>query len=79
MQERNISIEDIKNAIVFGKIIEYYYEDYPFPSCLILGNSINKISLHIVCGVNNEYVYMVTAYYPNERLWKSNVERRRGK
>lgn len=46
----NISISDVKHRINNGKIIEYYYNDYPFPSCLILGNTINNEAIHIVCA-----------------------------
>ena len=37
LNQRNISIIDVKNAINTGRIIEYYYDDYPYPSCLIYG------------------------------------------
>ena len=33
--QRNISREDIKNAIMNGKIIEEYENDYPYISCLV--------------------------------------------
>lgn len=46
LDKRDILIKDVKYAIFNGKIIEYYYEDYPFPSCLILGYNINITSLH---------------------------------
>ena len=36
LNQRNILIADVKTAINNGKIIEYYYDDYPYPSCLIL-------------------------------------------
>ena len=29
LKQRNISILDVKNAIQNGRIIEYYYDDYP--------------------------------------------------
>lgn len=29
LNQRNISILDVKNAIQNGRIIEYYYDDYP--------------------------------------------------
>ena len=37
INQRNILLSDVKIAINNGKIIEYYYEDYPYPSCLIIG------------------------------------------
>ena len=77
INQRNISVFDIKEAIKNGRIIEYYYDDYPYPSCLILGYDKNNKAIHIVCGLSNDLVYMITAYYPNENEWESNMEKRR--
>ena len=77
INQRNILISDVKKAISNGKIIEYYYDDYPYPSCLIIGqNKYNKI-MHIVCGMNNNIVYMITAYYPDNKEWKEDKKTRR--
>jgi hypothetical protein len=35
--ERNITRDDVIESILHGKIIEEYPDDFPFPSCLILG------------------------------------------
>ncbi|MGD9474594.1 MAG: DUF4258 domain-containing protein [Eubacteriaceae bacterium] len=37
IQERDISRLDVINCISTGEIIENYPDDYPNPSCLILG------------------------------------------
>ena len=37
LNQRDILISDVKKAINNGQIIEYYYDDYPYPSCLIYG------------------------------------------
>ena len=39
--QRDISQKDIENALLNGKIIEEYENDYPYPSCLICGLNIN--------------------------------------
>jgi len=79
LSQREILISDVKQAISNGRIIEYYYDDYPYPSCLILGYNINNEVLHIVCGVNNKIVYMITAYYPNKNKWEDDMKIRRGR
>ena len=48
LEQRGITTSDILSCISTGKIIEEYPNDYPFPSCLILGLSINKQYLHVV-------------------------------
>ena len=79
INQRNIQIFDIKAAINNGKIIEYYYDDYPYPSCLILGYTSNNRVLHIVCGVNDNIVHMITAYYPDTNKWEKDMKTRREK
>lgn len=77
LNQRNILISDIKNVISNGKIIEYYYDDYPYPSCLIIGeNKYNEI-IHVVCGMNKDLVYMITAYYPDNEDWEEDMKTRR--
>ena len=77
INKRNIFMSDIKRAIGTGRIIEYYFDDFPYPSCLILGVDWNDQLLHVVCGVSKEYVYMITAYYPGEDKWEKDMETRR--
>lgn len=79
INQRNILISDVKAAISNGKIIEYYYEDYPYPSCLIIGKDKNNNIIHIVCGINNNSVCMITAYYPDSEEWEEDMKTRRGK
>ncbi len=50
IQQRGIFREDVINAIKTGEIIEHYPDDYPYPSCLVLGMAANGKYLHIVCG-----------------------------
>ena len=79
LNQRNILISDVKRAISNGKIIEYYYEDYPYPSCLILGYNINNQIIHVVCGISEDTVHMITAYYPDEKKWEDDMKKRREK
>lgn len=79
LNQRNILMSDVKIAINNGKIIEYYYDDYPYPSCLILGYDINGKILHIVCGISNEFIHMITAYYPDINKWENDMRTRRKK
>lgn len=77
LTQRNILLEDVKNAINTGLIIESYNNDYPYSSCLILGYNLKQKALHLVCGITNEYLYMITAYYPDSNKWKENMKTRR--
>lgn len=70
LQQRNIKIAEVKIAINNGRIIEYYYDDYPYPSCLIFGYTTNNRIIHVVCGISDDFVHMITAYYPDSIKWK---------
>ena len=63
MQERDISIDDVSNCIMFGEIIENYPGDFPHPSCLIFGYTIHHKVLHTVVGSDAEVLHIITAYY----------------
>ena len=70
-------ISDVKTAINNGKIIECYYDDYPYPSCLVIGYNIDNKILHIVCGMSDDLVHMITAYYPDNNRWEDDMKTRR--
>lgn len=76
--QRGIPQRDVENALMTGKIIEDYPTDYPYPSCLVLGLTISDRPLHVVCGVGNEWLWIVTAYYPGLDKWNSEYVLRKG-
>ena len=69
MAQRSISRDDVKYALLSGEIIEEYRDDYPYPSCLIHGFTEDNQSLHIVCGISENELWMITTYYPNLDDW----------
>ena len=77
LNERNITVDDVMNAINNGEIIEQYPEDFPFPSCLILGLSIRGVYIHIVVSMNDDKIYLITAYVPNSDKWEDDLKTRR--
>ena len=78
MRERKIKYDDIVEAIKTGEIIEQYPADYPFPSCLILGCSPNNRQLHVLCGIGNGLLWIITAYYPGVNKWENDNKTRKG-
>ena len=77
MFERGIHKKDIKDAIMSGDIIEYYPTDYPYPSCLVLGYNENDEPVHIVCGIGNDNLYIITVYCPDIKKWIDESIRRK--
>lgn len=76
--QRNITQVDIEEALISGEIIEEYENDYPYPSCLVYGITVNDKVLHIVCGSNGEELWIITAYYPDKNEWHDDLKTRKG-
>ncbi len=79
MFEREISDDDVEYLLKNGEIIERYDDDYPLPSLLLNGFSMNKRPLHLVVAVNREEkrLVIVTVYEPNLLKWLDNFSRRK--
>ena len=75
--ERGIKLNDIIRSIGNGEIIEQYPDDYPFPSCLVLGLSVKNSHLHTVCGVGEDKLWIITAYYPTLDMWQNDYKTRK--
>ena len=75
--QRNISYFEIKEVILNGEIIEDYPEDYPYPSCLVFGYTVKGRVLHVVVGLGDTKLWLVTAYEPDPAQWSSDFKRRR--
>ncbi|MBR6259734.1 MAG: DUF4258 domain-containing protein [Oscillospiraceae bacterium] len=75
MLRRRITKHQVIAAILNGKIIEQYPDDYPFPSCLILNT--DGRALHVVCGLAPSEVWIITAYYPGLNKWEPDMKTRR--
>lgn len=79
LYERNITIDDIINGINTGEVIKQYEDDKPLPSCLILGFSINAEYIHIVVSCDTNFIYLITAYFPNPDIWENDFKIRKGR
>ncbi len=77
MGDRDISIDDVKNCIMNGEVIEDYPDDYPYPSCLIYGVVTDGRVLHTVVGTDRDKAYIITAYYPNTVKFEEDLKTRR--
>ena len=77
MQARDITIADVKNCIMHGEIIESYPDDYPKPSALIFGHAIDGKIIHVVCGIDEENLYLITAYEPTTEKFLDDLKTRR--
>lgn len=79
MKERGIKYSDIKTVLMNGDIIEQYEDDTPFPSCLVMGLTISGKFLHVVCGIGDGMIYVITAYYPSLDKFEDDYKTRKGR
>lgn len=79
LEERGIKVDDITHCIDTGEIIKQYEDDKPLPSCLILGKTINNKYMHIVLSRSEDYIYLITAYYPDSTQWNEDLKTRKGR
>lgn len=77
LRERRITLEEIKQAIMCGEIIESYPDDYPYPSCLVLGAPVAERIIHVVCGIGIGFLWVITAYEPDPDKWESDMKTRK--
>ena len=76
-RQRGIRISDIRNAVNSGEIIEQYPDDFPFPSCLILGNDRHDNYIHVCMSDEGTASRIITAYYPDLNKWNDDLKTRK--
>lgn len=70
-------ITDLVPALLNSEIVECYPDDYPYKSYLILGTTVNKKYLHIVCAIGNDELWIITAYFPDINEWEKDFKTRK--
>ena len=67
---RQITVQDLRDAIQSGEIIEDYPDDKYAPRCLILGFTKSGRPLHIQCShPSRSIIKIITLYQPDPALW----------
>lgn len=74
MSKRDIELSEVMRAIMTGEVIEDYPDDYPYPSALISGNG-----LHVVAGVGDGRLWLITSYRPDPEQWEDDLKTRKVK
>ncbi len=78
MTADNLTLGDILISVEGGKIIEGYPDDFPFPSCLILGKNDKGEPIHTVWGydVERQLAILITTCRPDPERWIDFEKRR---
>ena len=75
---RQILVQEIREAIANGQVIEDYPEDKYGPSCLIAGSTQAQRPIHVQCSYPaRSLVKVITVYEPNPQRWNQGFTQRR--
>lgn len=75
---RRIRVEEIKEAIATGQVIEDYPNDKYGPSCLISGLTQADRPLHVQCSYpSRPLIKIITVYEPDPQQWINDFTTRR--
>lgn len=77
LQERGIKVDVVTHCIDTGENIKQYEDDKPLPSCLILGKTTGNKYMHIVLSRSEDFLYLITAYYPDTTQWEADLKTRK--
>jgi len=77
IEERNIKKSEVTQALLSGEIIEQSPNDEPLPSILVLGYTSDDKPLHIAVSVDDDVIWLVTAYFPTLAIWEANYKTRK--
>jgi len=75
LEERGINYSDVTQAILTGEIIEQYPD--PYPSCLILAVSNSDKPIHVVTGLGDDKLWIISTYFPTLDKWESDYRTRK--
>lgn len=76
LRKRNINTEDVLHCLMHGEIIEEYPDYWLNPAALVFGCKVNGQIIHVVVGMD-DFVHIVTAYYPSLDKFEPDLKTRR--
>ncbi len=74
-QNDNLTISEVKEALLSGRILEQYQDTGRGESCLVAGFTEEGKPIHIVCGERGGWLVIITVYIPRPPKFKTPYER----
>lgn len=75
---RRIRVQEIKEAVATGQLIEDYPNDEYGPSCLISGLTQTNRLIHVHCSYpSRPLIKIITLYEPDPKRWSNDFTTRR--
>ena len=63
-QNDDLTIGEIEEALLTGRILEQYEDPHRGQSCLVAGFTETGKPIHIVCGARGDCMVIITLYIP---------------
>lgn len=74
-QNDNLTLTEIEEALLTGRILEQYEDTGRGESCLVAGFTKTGKPVHIVCGKRENWLVIITVYIPRPPKFKTLYER----
>lgn len=74
-QNDNLSVLEVEEAFLSGRMLEQYPDTGRGISCLVVGFSNSGKPIHILCGRRGEDMVIITVYIPTPPKFKNPYER----
>lgn len=74
-QNDDLTLTQVKQALLNGRILEQYADTGRGLSCLVAGFTDNGIPIHAVCGCMVNTLVIITVYIPAPPKFKNPFER----
>ena len=74
-QNDNLTLIQVAQALLNGRILEQYTDTSRGVSCLVAGFADDGIPIHVVCGCMVKTLVIITVYIPTPPKFKNPFER----
>lgn len=74
-QNDALTLDEVEQALLNGRILEQYPNTGRGESCLVVGFADNGKPIHIVCGRQEAWMVVITVYLPTPPKFKNPFER----
>jgi hypothetical protein len=76
-RRRQIRLQDVKDAVKVGQIIETHVDDWEFDCYLIAGERFNGDTIHVACKIVEDVLQINAVYFPHSHLWEKDRRRKK--
>ena len=74
---RQITLDDVEEAIANGQIVEKHLDEEGFNCFLIAGERFNGDVVHVASKIVDDILQINTVYYPHTHLWERDSKRKK--